>query len=209
MVDGPVIGRIWLDRSAGDATRALSNFECFHARPEAETLPTGVRIVADFYFTMMPRHLPPFASESDVRTLRKTAEPGLRAAALWWAEALLAKQEAYTSVETVNPPARQWQYKPVGGRLLSKLATATNERLASDIHRPSMDGSRLDFEALSLGWLPCPWHRLSKSATLKGEKCRNERKTTSSDEGYLCYSRRGSDPAIVRIRLLDGAIDQD
>src|SRR5450631_1835989 len=71
---------------------------------------------------------------------------------LWWAEALLAKQEAYTSVETVNPPARQWQYKPVGGRLLSKLATATNERLASDIHRPSMDGSRLDFEALSLGW---------------------------------------------------------
>src|SRR6266403_1464676 len=60
-------------------------------------------------FTMMPRHLPPFASESDVRTLRKTAEPGLRAAALWWAEALLAKQEAYKMEETVHPPARQWR----------------------------------------------------------------------------------------------------
>lgn len=76
-------------------TWALSYFECFHARQKAENLPTGVRIVADFYSTMMPRHLPPFASESDVRTLRKTAEPGLRAAAVWWAEALLAKQEAY------------------------------------------------------------------------------------------------------------------
>jgi hypothetical protein len=81
----------------------------FTARPEAENLPTGVRIVADFYFTMMPRHLPPFASESDVRTLRKTAEPGLRAAALWWAEALLGKQESYKMVETVHPPARQWR----------------------------------------------------------------------------------------------------
>ena len=69
----------------------------------------SVRIVAGFYFTMMPRHLPPFDSESDVRTLRKTAEPGLRAAALWWAEALLAKQEAYKIVETVHPPARQWR----------------------------------------------------------------------------------------------------
>jgi hypothetical protein len=39
---------------------------------------------------MMPRRLPSFASGSDVRTLRKTAEPGLRAAALWWAEALVA-----------------------------------------------------------------------------------------------------------------------
>ena len=90
-------------------TWALSNFECFHARPEAENLPTGVRIAADFYFTMMPRHLPPFASESCVRTLRKTAEPGLRAAALWWAEALMAKQEAYKMVETLHPPARQWR----------------------------------------------------------------------------------------------------
>jgi len=68
-----------------------------------------VRIVADFYFTMMPRHLPPFASESDVRALRKTAESRLRAAALWWAEALLAKQEAYQTVETVHPPARPWR----------------------------------------------------------------------------------------------------
>ena len=109
--------RIWGPLSASEflivvqdvTTWALSNFECFHARPEAENLPTGVRIVADFYFTMMPRHLPPFASESDVRTLRKTAEPGLRAAALWWAEALLAKQEAYKMVETVHSPARQWR----------------------------------------------------------------------------------------------------
>jgi Tol biopolymer transport system component/DNA-binding winged helix-turn-helix (wHTH) protein len=30
----------------------------------------------------------------------------------------------------------------------------------------------------------------------------------SSDGGYLYYSRRGSDPAIVRIRLVDGAIEQ-
>jgi hypothetical protein len=50
-----------------------------------------------------------FASGSDVRTLRKTAEPGLRAAALWWAEALLASQKAYKTVETVHPPARQWR----------------------------------------------------------------------------------------------------
>jgi hypothetical protein len=30
----------------------------------------------------------------------------------------------------------------------------------------------------------------------------------SSDGRYLHYSRRGSDPASVRIRLLDGAIEQ-
>ena len=58
---------------------------------------------------MMPHRLLPFASGSSVRTLRKTAEPGLRAAALWLAEALLAKQEAYTGIETVDPPARQWR----------------------------------------------------------------------------------------------------
>jgi hypothetical protein len=48
--------RIWGPLSASDflivvqavTTWALSNFECFHARPEAENLPTGVRIVADF-----------------------------------------------------------------------------------------------------------------------------------------------------------------
>ena len=51
----------------------------------------------------------PFDSAFSVRTLRKTPEPGLRAAALWKAEALLAKQEAYTRVETVEPPARQWR----------------------------------------------------------------------------------------------------
>src|ERR1700689_3761687 len=34
---------------------------------------------------------------------------GVRAAALWWAEALLAKQEAYTTGETVHTPARQWR----------------------------------------------------------------------------------------------------
>jgi len=90
-------------------TWALSNFECFPARPEAENLPNGVRNPADFYFTMMPRRLLPFDSGSSLRTLRKTAEPGLRAAALWLAEALLAKQEAYTGVETVDPPARQWR----------------------------------------------------------------------------------------------------
>jgi hypothetical protein len=109
--------RIWGPLSASEflivvqdvTTWASSNFECFHARPEAEDLPTGVRIVAEFYFTMMPRHLPPFASEFDVRTLRRTAEPGLRAAALWWAEALLGKQESYKLVETVHPPARQWR----------------------------------------------------------------------------------------------------
>jgi hypothetical protein len=109
--------RIWGPLSASEflivvqdvTTWALSNFECFCARPESENLPTGVRIVADFYFTMMPRHLPPFASGFSVRTLRKTPEPGLRAAALWMAEALLAKQEAYTRVETVEPPARQWR----------------------------------------------------------------------------------------------------
>jgi hypothetical protein len=87
----------------------LSNFECFPARPDAENLPNGVRSAADFYFTMMPRRLLPFASGSSVRTLRKTAEPGLRAAALWLAEALLGKQEAYTGVATVDPPARQWR----------------------------------------------------------------------------------------------------
>src|ERR1700731_3692062 len=62
----------------------------------------GVRIVADFYFTMMPRHLPPFASESDVRTLRKTAEPGLRAPARGWADVRLGKQEASKIVETAH-----------------------------------------------------------------------------------------------------------
>jgi hypothetical protein len=75
-------------------TWALSNFECFAARPEAENLPNGVRSAAGIYFTMMPRRLLPFASRTAVRTLRKTGEPGLRAAALWMAEALLAKQEA-------------------------------------------------------------------------------------------------------------------
>ena len=90
-------------------TWALSNFECFPARPEAENLPNGVRNPADFYFTMLPRRLLPFASGSSVRTLRNTAEPGLRAAALWLAEALLAKQESYIGVETVDPPARQWR----------------------------------------------------------------------------------------------------
>jgi hypothetical protein len=34
-------------------TWALSNFECFHARPEAKHLPNGVRIAADFYFMMI------------------------------------------------------------------------------------------------------------------------------------------------------------
>ena len=90
-------------------TWALSNFECFPARPEAEDLPNGVRSAAGFYFTMMPRRLLPFGSGSSVRTLRKTAEPGLRAAALWLAEALLARQEAHTGVETLFPPARQWR----------------------------------------------------------------------------------------------------
>jgi hypothetical protein len=109
--------RVWGFISAADflkvvqdvTTWALSNFECFAARPEAENLPNGVRSAAGFYFTMMPRRLPPFASGTAVRTLRKTAEPGLRAAALWFAEALLAKQEAYTCVETADPPARQWR----------------------------------------------------------------------------------------------------
>jgi hypothetical protein len=109
--------RVWGFISASDflvvvqdvTTWALSNFECFSARPEAENLPNGVRIAADFHFTMMPRRLLPFASGSSVRTLRKTAEPGLRAAALWLAEALLAKQETYNGVETVDPPARQWR----------------------------------------------------------------------------------------------------
>jgi hypothetical protein len=109
--------RVWGFLSASDflvvvqdvTTWALSNFECFPARPDAENLPNGVRSAADFYFTMMPRRLLPFASGSSVRTLRKTAEPGLRAAALWLAEALLAKQEAYTGVATVDPPARQWR----------------------------------------------------------------------------------------------------
>jgi hypothetical protein len=86
--------------------RPDSNFEAFDARPEAENLPTGVRIAPDFYFTLMPRRLPPFASGSAIRSLRKTAEPGLRAAALWWAEALLAKQDANAAVESVHPPAR-------------------------------------------------------------------------------------------------------
>src|ERR1700723_2916797 len=90
-------------------TGALSNSECFPARPEAENLPNGVRNPADFYFTMLSRRLLPFASGSSVRTLRNTAEPGLRAAALWLAEALLAKQESYTGLETVDPPARQWR----------------------------------------------------------------------------------------------------
>jgi hypothetical protein len=42
-----------------------------------------------------------------------------------------------------------------------------------------MDGSRLDFESLSLGLPIRYWHTLSKSAMLKGEKCRDERKTTN------------------------------
>ena len=99
----------FLDVVQAVATWALSNFECFPARPEAENLPNGVRIAAGFYFTMMPRLLPPFASGHSVRALRNTAEPGLRAAALWLAEALLAKQDTYVTVETLNPPARQWR----------------------------------------------------------------------------------------------------
>jgi hypothetical protein len=83
--------RVWGFISAWDflvvvqdvTTWALSNFECFHARPEAENLPNGLRIAADFYFTMMPRRQPPFASGRSVRTLSNTPEPGLRAAALW------------------------------------------------------------------------------------------------------------------------------
>jgi hypothetical protein len=108
--------RVWGFISARDflvvvrdvTTWALSNFECFHARPEAENLPNGVRIAADFYLTMMPRRLPPFVSGRSVRTLSNTPEPGLRAAALWMAEALLAKQETCTTVDPVAPPARQW-----------------------------------------------------------------------------------------------------
>jgi hypothetical protein len=69
--------RIWGPLSASEflivvqdvTTWALSNFECFHARLEAENLPTGVRIVADFYFTMMPRHLSPFASDLSKRSI--------------------------------------------------------------------------------------------------------------------------------------------
>jgi hypothetical protein len=79
------------------------------SRRRAQSRSEGLEGECDFYFTMMPRRLLPFASGSSVRTLRKTAEPGLRAAALWLAEALLAKQEAYTGVETVDPPARQWR----------------------------------------------------------------------------------------------------
>lgn len=109
--------RVWGFISASDfldvvqdvTTWALSNFECFHARPEAENLPNGVRIAAGFYFTILPRRLPPFASGRSVRTLRETSEPGLRAAALWLAEALLARQETYVTVDTVSPPARQWR----------------------------------------------------------------------------------------------------
>src|ERR1700726_2576514 len=51
--------------------------------------------------------------------------------------------------------------------------------MAPQIHKPTMDGSRLDFESLSLGCRPGIRHTLSKSAMLKGEKCRNERKTTA------------------------------
>lgn len=70
-IDGALEGhdpdsRVWGPLSAVDfrivvqdvTTWALTNFECFHARPEAENLPTGVRIAADFYFTMAPRLLP-------------------------------------------------------------------------------------------------------------------------------------------------------
>lgn len=54
--------RVWGFISASDflvvvqdvTTWALSTFECFPARPEAENLPNGVRSAADFYFTMMP-----------------------------------------------------------------------------------------------------------------------------------------------------------
>src|ERR1700688_1064632 len=52
--------------------------------------------------------------------------------------------------------------------------------MAPQIHKPTMDGSRLDFESLSLGCRPGIRHTLSKSAMLKGEKCRNERKTKTA-----------------------------
>jgi hypothetical protein len=121
-IDGAIQGhdpdsRIWGFIGASDflgvvqdvTTWALSNFECFHARPEAENLPNGALRAAGFYFTMMPRRLLPYASGRSVRTLRETAEPGLRATALWLAEALLAKQESYTAASTLDPPGRQWR----------------------------------------------------------------------------------------------------
>jgi hypothetical protein len=41
-----------------------------------------------------------------------------------------------------------------------------------------MDGPKLDFSPLPLACLTQDWHSQGKSAMLKGEKCRNERKTT-------------------------------
>ena len=47
-----------------------------------------------------------------------------------------------------------------------------------------MDGSRRDFKSLSLDFRR-HWHMLRKSATLKGEKCRIERKTTIASAIYV------------------------
>jgi hypothetical protein len=41
-----------------------------------------------------------------------------------------------------------------------------------------MDGPQLDFSPLPLACLTQDWHSQEKSAMLKGEKCRNETKTT-------------------------------
>jgi hypothetical protein len=46
------------------------------------------------------------------------------------------------------------------------------------LHPPSMDGPQLDFSPLPLACLTRDWHNQGKSAMLKGEKCRNDRKTT-------------------------------
>jgi hypothetical protein len=106
---GPLSASAFLIVVHDVTTWALSNFQGFHARPEAEDLPTGVRIVADFYFTMMPRHLPPFASESDVRTLRKRRNRAFAPLPCGGRKRCWGNRNPYNMVETVHPPARQWR----------------------------------------------------------------------------------------------------
>ena len=81
--------------------------------------------------------------------------------------------------------------------------------MAPQIHEPPMDGSRLDFESLSLGLPIRYWHTLSKSAMLKGEKCRDERKTTNeafAAQALACTRSWGLADNDPRINPNGGAI---
>jgi len=103
-----------------------------HARPAAENLHQRR---SESPLTFLPYFRDDAAPPAPIRfraflsaTLSNTPEPGLRAAALWMAEALLAKQETYTTIDTVAPPARQWRLLKRKTHHRIVLATPTNER---------------------------------------------------------------------------------